>query len=77
MMFDVGTLVNLPEIQRKQFHDMMANAKEQTLNSERTGLEILTPNMIRDFHNELQQLKNKSILTTPIWHQHRLLLFYF
>lgn len=61
---NVGTLVNLPEIQRKQFHDMMANAKEQTLNSERTGLEILTPNMIRDFHNELQQLKNKSILTT-------------
>lgn len=61
---NVGTLVNLPEIQRKQFHDMMANAKEQTLNSEGTGLEILTPNMIRDFHNELQQLKNKSILTT-------------
>ena len=61
---NVGTLVNLPEIKRKQFHDMMANAKEQTLNSERTGLEILTPNMIRDFHNELQQLKNKSILTT-------------
>ena len=61
---NVGTLVNLPEIQRKQFQDMMDNAKDQTLNSERTEPEILTPDMIRDFHNELQQFKNKSILTT-------------
>lgn len=61
---NVGTLVNLPEIQRKQFQDMMDNTKDQTLNNEPTGPEILTPDMIRDFHNELQQLKNKSVITT-------------